>query len=116
MEEIRARAREVYTRSMITHTELARLLSEEFTTQISFETTKKWAQEEDWTGQRQQRYSTVANDGNRIQVMKDVVYAAMLDTPTPTEMQKLSSAYAALMKVVVPPSKRGGKRPDDLLK
>ena len=116
MEDIRARARELYVFSMITHPQLAKSLSVEFARPIDFETTKKWAQKEDWTGQRQQHFSVVANDGERIQIMKDIVYYAMLDAPTPTEMQKLTTAYAALIKVVIPPDRGGGKRPNDLLK
>ena len=116
MEEIRARARELYVFSMITHPQLAKLLSEEFGRPIGFETTKKWAQNEGWTEQRQQHFAAIAGDGDRIQTMKDIIYNAMLDVPTPTEMQKLAGAYAALMKVVIPPGKGGGKRLDDLLK
>ena len=107
MEDIRARARDLYVFSMITHPQLAKLLSDEFGRPVGFETIKKWAQKEDWTGQRQQHFAAVANDGERIQTMKDIVYNAMLDAPTPAEAQKLTGAYAVLMKVVIPPD-RGG--------
>jgi len=115
-DEIRARAREVYTTQYISHADLAKQLSIEFQRPVDQETTKQWAKREGWTEQRMKNLSALANDKERIQIMKDIIYLAMLENPTPTEMQKLTNAYGNLMKIPVPPDRGGEKRPDDLLK
>lgn len=115
-DEIRTRAREIYTTQYISHSDLAKQLSAEFQKPIDLEITKQWAKMEGWTDQRMKNLSAKAQDGERIQVMKDIIWLAMLEGPTPTEMQKLTSAYGNLMKIPIPPDKGGEKRPDDLLR
>lgn len=114
-DEIRKRAREVYTSQIISHADLAKQLSEEFQRPIGLETTKQWAKAEGWTEQRMKNLSAKVKNGERIQTMKDIVWVAMLENPTPVEMQKLTSAYASLMKIPIPADRGGEKRPDDLL-
>lgn len=115
MEEVKACGHELYTTTRITHTELAKYLSEKFGRPIDRETTKQWAKQEGWTEQRMKYLATFAGDKDRIQIMKDIVYEAMLDNPAPMEMQKLTGSYASLMKIVISPDRGGEKRVDELL-
>lgn len=114
-DEIRIRGREVYVSRIISHADLAKQLSAEFQRLINKETLKQWAKAEGWTDQRMKNLSVLASDGERIQIMKDIVWVAMLERPTPVEMQKLTSAYQSLMKIPIPADRGGEKRPDDLL-